>query len=226
MKRCSSALTYCSKECQTASWKLSHKFSCKIHPSIASPDDPDKPVSKAGQPKKFTEEWMELQVDKELSRWLQLWRSCFQAWTTIALDLPNHPKDRYTTRRSTRQPEDDPAKQYEVIDASVVKISDVFAANPDIEVNIDPTDFTRFRFVVILQNYKGEPKRLRLVQWNDPNSDTWRSIGKEESAQLAAGWSEVLVYSLENYSPAKVEQMLGKRGRKIVNSGLSDQSNS
>jgi len=218
IKRCSRCLlvTYCSKECQTASWKASHKYNCKIHPSLASPDDPDKPVSKADRPKKFTQEWIDLEVDKALSRWLQLWRSCFQTWTCIALDLANHPPERVLTHcmQLIVQPvnfEDDPAKQYELVEASVVKLSDVLVSNPQLEVTIDPTDFTRVRFVLILQNYRGEPQRLRLVQWNDLNAIKWRSRPKERSTDIASGWAEALAFSLNNWTPAEVEEMLGKK---------------
>ncbi|GLB33165.1 putative MYND finger protein [Lyophyllum shimeji] len=42
MKHCARCLlvTYCSKECQTLSWKASHKQSCRIHPSFAPSTDP------------------------------------------------------------------------------------------------------------------------------------------------------------------------------------------
>ena len=54
-------------------------------------------MSKAERPTKFSPEWMELEVDRGLSRWLQLWRASFQTWTTIALDMANHPPERVMT---------------------------------------------------------------------------------------------------------------------------------
>ncbi|KAF8951913.1 hypothetical protein BDZ97DRAFT_1656283 [Flammula alnicola] len=220
MKRCSRCLlvTYCSKECQAISWKASHKQNCKIHPSIASPTDPDKPVSKAERPKKSTPEWVDLEMDRALSRWLQLWRSCFRSWTIIALDLANHPPERVMTHcmQLIVQPhniEGDPAKRYHVVQASVVSISDVQAVWPELHVSIDPTDFRCLRFVVILQDDNGEARRLRLVHWNDLNVDQWRKIDKASSASLGgpeSGWAQALMDAVASRSPKEVEEMLGK----------------
>ncbi|KAF8801765.1 hypothetical protein BYT27DRAFT_7114133 [Phlegmacium glaucopus] len=225
MKRCSRCLlvTYCVSimdDIYLMSWKASHKQNCKIHPSIL-----DKSVSGAERPKKMTPEWFELEVDRALSRWLQLWRSCFQTWTTIALDLANHPAERVMTHCMQliirpRNLEDDPAKQYHVIQASVVSISDVQARYPELEVSIDPTDFLRLRFVVIMQNYKasakhkGEVRRLRLIQWNDLNVNRWREMNKASSAALGgpeSEWAQALMCAVDSMSPKEVEKMLGKK---------------
>ena len=49
------------------------------------------------KPEKFSKEWIELEVDKELSKWQAEWRSCFVDWTRMALDLANHPPNRVIT---------------------------------------------------------------------------------------------------------------------------------
>jgi len=98
-----------------------------------------------------------------------------------------------------------------VIEAAIVRISDVQASHPNLEVHIDPEDFTRLRFVVVLQNYKGEPRRLRMIQWNDLNADKWRRINKAVSAELESGWAQALEYSVTSKSPKEVEEMLGKK---------------
>jgi hypothetical protein len=54
-------------------------------------------MSKAERPAKFSPEWVELKVDRGLSRWLQLWRASFQTWATIGLDMANHPAERVMT---------------------------------------------------------------------------------------------------------------------------------
>jgi hypothetical protein len=97
----------------------------------------------------------------------------------------------------------------QVVEAAVVPISDVQASHPNLEVHIDLKDFTRLRFVVILQNYKAEPRRLRLIQWNDLNADHWRRMNKTASAELESGWAEALVYGVSSKSPKEVEEMLG-----------------
>ncbi|KDR79683.1 hypothetical protein GALMADRAFT_137466 [Galerina marginata CBS 339.88] len=216
IKRCSRCLlvTYCSKECQAFSWKASHKLNCKIHPSNLSTTNPGQLASKDERPAKFSPEWIELGVDRELSRWLQLWRACFQTWTTIGLDLANHPADRVMTHcmRLVVQPRnfvDDPAKQYQVLEAAIVPISWVRTAHPDFEIHIDPTDFTRLRYLIVLQNYKGEMRRLRLIQWNTLSTEKWQKIGKEASATLAAGFGDALMLSTDSSSPSQVEKKLG-----------------
>ena len=98
-----------------------------------------------------------------------------------------------------------------VIEAAIVRISDVQASHPNLEVHIDPEDFTRLRFVVVLQNYKGEPRRLRMIQWNDLKADKWRRINKAVSAELESGWAQALEYSVTSKSPKEVEEMLGKK---------------
>ena len=100
----------------------------------------------------------------------------------------------------------------QVIEASVVPISTVQANFPELEVHIDPTDFTRLRFVVILQNYKGEVRRLRLVQWNDLNINRWQKMSKTASAGLGSGWADALMYSVDTKDPKDVQELLGKKG--------------
>ncbi|KAF9467066.1 hypothetical protein BDZ94DRAFT_1156637 [Collybia nuda] len=222
MKRCSRCLlvTYCSKECQTHSWKISHKQNYKIHPSIVSTTDPDKPVSKAERPKKFTDEWIELEIDRALSRWMQIWCACFQAWAKICLDLANHPPERVVTHCmqlvvEPRHFGDDPAKQYNVLEASVVPIAEVLEDHPTLEISIDPSDFTRLRLVVILVDSEGEERRLRLLQWNERNIGEWRKMGKEASARLAGDspesqWAQTLMHAVDSMNPKDVERMLGR----------------
>jgi hypothetical protein len=99
----------------------------------------------------------------------------------------------------------------QVVEAAIVPISDVQASHPHLEVHIDPKDFTRLRFVVILQNYKAEPRRLRLIQWNDLNVDQWRRMNKARSAELESGWAQALEYAVTSMSPKEVEEMLGRK---------------
>ncbi|KAG5652627.1 hypothetical protein H0H81_004307 [Sphagnurus paluster] len=106
--------------------------------------------------------------------------------------------------------EDDPAKQYRVIDASVVAIADVQAENPALEVVIDPLDFTRLRYVVILQNSRGDRRRLRLVQWNVLSTEKYRRMDMDASAALSSSCVEVLIDAVETLSPCEVLKMFGK----------------
>jgi hypothetical protein len=88
----------------------------------------------------------------------------------------------------------------------------VIQANyPELEVIIDPTDFTRLRFVVFLQNYKGDLRRLRLLQWNDLNIDFWRKMDKDTSAVLSSGWDVDLIDAVDSMAPKEVQNMLGHK---------------
>ena len=78
-----------SKECQTLSWKASHKINCVPNPTVAALN--------GTKPEKFSTEWVQLEVDKMLSKWMAEWRRCFMEWTMLALDLANHPPNRVVT---------------------------------------------------------------------------------------------------------------------------------
>ncbi|KDR70495.1 hypothetical protein GALMADRAFT_159931 [Galerina marginata CBS 339.88] len=217
LKRCARCLlvTYCSKECQAKSWKASHKFNCNIHPFNASPSKPGEVASKAERPAKHSPEWVERELDRSLSRWLELWRSSFCTWTRIALDLANHPVDRVMTHCmrlvvEPRESEHDHAKDYQIVNAAVVTIASIEAKFPELDVHIDPTDFTRFRFVVVLQ-IEGEVRRVRLVQWNDLNAEKWRTMSKDSSASSAADWMHTLIFAVDNMSPRELDAMVGRK---------------
>ena len=78
-----------SKECQVQSWKASHKYNCVPNATIATLN--------GTEPEEFSKEWIELEVDRQLSKWITEWRSCFMSWTEVALDLANHPPNRVVT---------------------------------------------------------------------------------------------------------------------------------
>ncbi|KAG6909213.1 hypothetical protein DXG01_001520 [Tephrocybe rancida] len=106
---------------------------------------------------------------------------------------------------------DDASRYYSVVDGAVVPFADVEAAHPDFgPTAIDPTDFTRMRFVIILQTDDGYPRRLRLLQWNDLNADHWRAMSKSKSADLHEGWFEALLFFTEKVTPADVESTFGR----------------
>lgn len=71
----------------------------------------------------------------------------------------------------------------QIIHASVVPISEIRETHPQLEINIDPTDYTRIRYIVFLVDDYGNPSRLRLIQYNDPNADTYREMNKTKSSE-------------------------------------------
>ncbi|KAJ7583015.1 hypothetical protein C8J56DRAFT_956333 [Mycena floridula] len=226
-KRCARCrlVTYCSKECQKISWKLSHKDICKVHPSLLASPDSDR-LRQKSEIDKSSRAVVDLAIDTGLSRWLKQWRRCFCTWATICLDLANHPPQRVFTHcmQLVVQPtvfQNDHTKSYEVTDARVVPLADILATFPDLQVPVDPTDLTRLRFVVIMEmenETTKEVRRIRLVQWNDLAIDQWRRMNKTASAELGGDsndsqWSRSLRHCVSHLRPKDVENNWGSRNR-------------
>ena len=74
--------------------------------------------------------------------------------------------------------------------------------------HIDPTDFTRLRCVITLQNENGDTRRVRLLQWNSSGVEQWRALPNDTSKELAQGACQVLMYSVENTPVDVVRQEL------------------
>lgn len=97
----------------------------------------------------------------------------------------------------------------QVVDAAVVPLSQIQESYPELVTEVDPTDFTRLRYVVALQNTEGELRRVRLLQWNVRSLAGWHKLPKHHSAGLAEGVSQALMYSVEHTAPDVVERQLG-----------------
>ncbi|GLB33164.1 hypothetical protein LshimejAT787_0100490 [Lyophyllum shimeji] len=218
MKRCARCLLvqYCSKECQRLSWKATHKQNCRIHPSRVSSDDPNKQPPKSENPMEIITQRVDDEIDRTLFRWLEAWRDCFRHWAVISLDLANHPPDRVVTHcmqliieRAHFDFSGDPAKQYKVVEGSVVAISDVKAQYPDLVVNIDPTNFSFLRWVIILRDPLGGMWKLRMHHWHERRIGLFRQMGKEMSAGLSGEWALLLRAAVNSArAPAAVMKML------------------
>ncbi|KAH9855077.1 hypothetical protein C2E23DRAFT_816713 [Lenzites betulinus] len=213
VKRCSRCrlVTYCSKECREISWKRSHKKTCKLSPHLFDADGkPKAEASEFGSP-----EWVQAKVDKELSKWLEYWRRVFCMYATIALDLANHPPERVVTHCLTIriQPVILAAKRYQsycALSAQVESREDIEKMFPDLApIVTDPTDLTRARFVVILENTKGEIVRVRLNQWNDMKIPMWQGVPKSESRKLADEACLMVVHAVNELDPAEVTRRMG-----------------
>jgi len=86
---------------------------------------------------------------------------------------------------------------------------------PQLELTIDPEDFTRLRFVLIMVDSEGELRRVRVLQWNDPNVDHWRNISKKDSAAMGgpnSGWEQALINAVNEMDPRVVKEKLGLNG--------------
>ncbi|KAH9484620.1 hypothetical protein JR316_0004102 [Psilocybe cubensis] len=169
-------------------------------------------------PEKNSEEWLNIQADRALSRWMQIWRPLFQNFAAISLNLANHPKDRVMTHCMkllvVRRPgENDTVKQYQVVEATVARFTDIVAElGEDVNTPIDPTDYTRIRFVLILLDNEGYMERMRLVQWNDPNLDFFRNMDKDACARVGgpdSHWDEALISA--SYDGTPDIRTLGRR---------------
>jgi len=98
-------------------------------------------------------------------------------------------------------------KRFSVVNAAVTPFSQIQETYPELVTEIDPTDFTRLRYAVTVQNAEGELRRVRLLQWNDRSLALWNELPKG-SAELAKGVVQVLMYSVEHMAPDVVESKL------------------
>jgi len=125
LKKCGAcrAVTYCSKECQKAHWKLIHKYNCA--PAIV-PDDVD--------PASFRSH------GKIVSAWQEEWRTRLDLLAMTALDLPNNPgknsthcmwlEFEYTGRETV-------AEKFEFISGCVCTTEEVLAKAPQLHLMRD-----------------------------------------------------------------------------------------
>jgi len=165
------------------------------------------------KPEKFSKEWVELEVDRLLSKWITEWRSCFMDWTMMGLDLANHPPDRVMTHClhlvvEPRHLQNHTYQNYRVVLADFVPFSQLQETYQSLVTHIDPTDFTRLRFVITLQNEAGDALRVRLIQWNSTNVEWWRALPKNSSKELAEGTCQAPVYSVEHMPVDEVRQKM------------------
>lgn len=96
----------------------------------------------------------------------------------------------------------------QVILAEVVCFSQLQEAYQSLVTHIDPTDFTRLRYVITLQNEDGEVLRVRLCQWNSPRVESWRALPNNTSKELAESACQALMYSVEHTPVDVVRQKL------------------
>ncbi|TFK62101.1 hypothetical protein BDN72DRAFT_849031 [Pluteus cervinus] len=205
IKRCSRCLftRYCSRECQKTAWANGHKKSCKPHPYAHKKDL-----------EKFSKDWIEVEVDKALSRWLDIWRPVFCQFAMISLDLANHPANRNTTHMmvlwvTPRSFMDDPAQTYGMIRGEVWPLELCDATWPEIGfAPAESLEDNRLRLVVVLENYKGEMRRVRTFTWQTHRMSFFREINKTTSKALATGWDCVLADTVEAGDVATAKKRL------------------
>ena len=63
-----------------------------------------------------------------------------------------------------------------------------------------PRDPTKIRFVLLLENERGELRRARCLQFNDLALHQWRGLPKDLFTDEAP-WSECIKYMVENATP-------------------------
>ncbi|KIP09486.1 hypothetical protein PHLGIDRAFT_316181 [Phlebiopsis gigantea 11061_1 CR5-6] len=205
VKRCSRCrLTiYCSKECQTASWKSGHRTICRPHPLFNAPDGTPMP-----KPEKFSNAWAEQQIEKRFDAWIQAWRGSFSQFAMMALDLPNHPCDRNMTHCMTlwvRVNEDPVARirDFLIRKAGVRAIAELRREHSTLEdlLPAGSVDPTKVCYVVLLEDAQGRPRRAQYVQFEYGALEIWRHMPKDMYAGIPIDWSDVLKYVVDQSTP-------------------------
>ncbi|KAI0340372.1 hypothetical protein BDW22DRAFT_416739 [Trametopsis cervina] len=209
LKRCARCrlTTYCSKECQGASWGAGHKRNCIPHRSVSADHK---------EPEEGSDEWFDLMVDKKLSKWMQTWRMMFQMSAVVALDLAHHPPNRVVTHCMTLEVvpnvgHSSRSKDFVITKAEVKQASEIDATFPALQGIVDsPSDHTRMRYIIILKNHEGEVIRVRCCQWNDLGIQQRRQeMIKNPSEADQTAWGDMLMYAVSNMSPEHFDARFG-----------------
>ncbi|TFK69394.1 hypothetical protein BDN72DRAFT_840361 [Pluteus cervinus] len=195
LKRCARCFVarYCSRECQRSAWQEGHKLRCEPHPQMNNPE-----------PEFLSPEWAELEVDKQLSRWIEIWRPVLYAFGMFALDLPNHPENYNATHMmiiciSPRHLMPKRALSYEMNWGDVWTYEKCHEMWPTLRfAPVEGFERNRGRLLVALENEGGDLRRVRMLTWQTDGIEEYRKIPKERSKKLASSWAGVLRSALEN----------------------------
>ncbi|KAI0832697.1 hypothetical protein BC628DRAFT_341940 [Trametes gibbosa] len=190
------------------SWKIVHKKSCRPHPALFENNGTPKtePMDIAS--------WAEVEVDKQLSRWLERWRKVFSMYAVICLDLANHSPERVATHCLVIRARYKmlPMERYWKYSAVSVKVEPrgyIEGLFPDLgPIVTDPMDLQRACFVLILENPDGSMLRVRAINWNDVTIPTWRGLPKQASCGLAQEGTQLLVHAVNNEDPEWLLRLL------------------
>ena len=101
-----------------------------------------------------------------------------------------------------------PITSAQVVHAAVVPSSFIQKTHPELAMEINLTDFTRFQCAITLHTPGSMLTRVRLLQWSVLDAASlalWNQRPKDESAALAEGVIPVLVSSVGHMSPDIVE---------------------
>ncbi|KAI5835704.1 hypothetical protein K523DRAFT_260101 [Schizophyllum commune Tattone D] len=203
-KRCGRCqmVMYCSRDCQKAHWKASHKQNCTPHPSVDITGR-TKPAPAPG-----SKAWHDLEMDLHLQKWIQLWLQTLSRTAMMALDLANHGPDRCVTHClyiSVRRRNPLPAakiRHYYVAQAGLESIADMDRRFPELNGIVkDPKDRTNIRFLIALGDEQNRLHRVRNVSCKVDINKWTAAYSKEMSAVFANIAVEGLIDTLENLEP-------------------------
>ncbi|TFK62104.1 hypothetical protein BDN72DRAFT_849037 [Pluteus cervinus] len=205
LKRCSRCLLvrYCSRECQKTAWTNGHNKSCKPHPQGENQNA-----------KKYSDDWFNLEVDKVLSRWLDVWRSVLCHFAMVSLDLANHPADYNATHMMVlwlipRVGMKNSAQNFKVTRGEIWPLERCDAEWPELEFTpAKDIEDNRLRTVIVLEDWEGEARRVRTFTWQTHSVSFFRRMDEESSKSLAADWLEIVKDIIEGGDVAAAKKGL------------------
>jgi len=198
---------YCSKECQVASWKRTHKLRCS--PSLRE--------SLAKDPEGHA-------LNTALSKWINNWRDELHNWALWAMDLANNPEDRLATHcfviELERRPNPPSQHLYFKMHGGGVETRESFISHlREIDEASDET-------VACVNERRGTDTAQIIILCEDSIRFLWfslrdggASLRRRDSAlsrALAEDWESDLIEAINTGQPASSKVHVMKAAMKVV----------
>lgn len=160
-------------------------------------------------------------MDRQLSKWLELWRVALCTYAAQALDIAGNGQkcvvEKCLVLRITRDHfVEEPWKIYKAVNIFVESTQVLDNKFPELRgVVANRDDLTRLRFVVIAETPEAIIRRVRLFQWDDLGMYRHLNAPKAASKALAQAACRDLRYGMDNLSPEETERRAAENERRL-----------